>query len=119
MGTSRALLLNAPNLARLIDKPKNEVINLASLGADFTFMEMILRRNPKILQNAKIVIFDVMPMQVMKNNNYDERGEFFLRFASLEQRLNARGLVSATSSCRQSRTPKTPINGEPDSNVWE
>ncbi len=98
LGTSRTILLNKNRLAQQLGVPQDAVVNLSSLGADFFYMETVLRRHPDILRNAKVVVFDVMPMQAMNNHNYNERGEFFVRFASLQQRLNARGVVSKAAS---------------------
>ncbi len=94
MGTSRARTMGPRIFARHLGRPPQDVINLATTGADFSNMETVLRRNPAIVRNARVLIMDIMPMQIMNHQNYDERGGFFLRYASLQQRIHAQGLVS-------------------------
>ena len=94
IGTSRMQQIQPKSLAEPLGLNEHNIANLASPGADFVYIETVMRRNPEVLRNAKVIVLDVMPMQAVGNFNYDERGEFFLRVASLTQRLHAQGALS-------------------------
>lgn len=90
LGTSRTQPLKPRMLENLLNLSQREVVNLALPGTDFLMMETTLRRNPRILQSAEVLLIDIVPLQAMLARNPIERSEFFLRFATLNQRIHAR-----------------------------
>lgn len=87
LGTSRTVLIPPEAMERRLKLPPGSVLNLSRGGAKFFFLETILKRNPDVLKGVKVLLIDVLPFQALYGV---KRGEFFLRYASLKQRLDAR-----------------------------
>ena len=94
MGTSRLMPLRLPRMEERLGLPPGSSLNLSSPGADFFYLETVLRRNPALLTNASALVIDLLPLQAADSHNFDERGEFFLRYATLGQRLASDSLPS-------------------------
>lgn len=91
LGTSRIMNMAARRLEQPLKLPPGSVLNLSSAGATFFHLETVLKRNPEVLDGAKVILLDVVPFQATYTA---ERGEFFLRFASMRQRMNTRTILS-------------------------
>jgi len=90
LGTSRLELESFGGLADLLGIPRERVANYSQAGNSFWLNHLLLRRNPALLENTKVVIIDVLPYQLFQNLNvFPESDECFLRYATWEERLRA------------------------------
>lgn len=90
LGTSRLELESFGGLADRLGIEREQVANYSQAGNSFWLNHLLLRRNPGLLENTRVVIIDVLPYQLFQNLNvFPESDECFLRYATWEERLRA------------------------------
>jgi len=91
-GSSRLRPQESSAVAKEAGLASDEVLNVSSPGATFFFVNSLLRRYPEMTKELKLIVIDVLPMQLMHGNNFDESSTYFLRYASISQKMNAEKL---------------------------
>lgn len=90
LGTSRLELESFGELADRLNIARERVANYSQAGNSFWLNHLLLRRNPGLLENAKVVMIDALPYQLFQNLNvFPESDECFLRYATWDERLRA------------------------------
>lgn len=87
MGTSRLGILQPERLAAQTGVDPSEVANYSLAGNGFWRSLAFFRRNPAILERAKVVVIDLLPYQLYRGKLFTEEDELFLRLATLDERL--------------------------------
>ena len=86
-GTSRLGILPADGIARSVGCEPDDVANYALSGNTFWRTLVFFRRNPGILRDADVVVFDLLPFQLHQSELTAGADELVLRMATLDERL--------------------------------
>jgi len=89
-GSSRSVEVQTDALATASGLTEKEVVNLSRPGNDFFFIKAVIERNPEWFSELDMILIDILPYQIMVGENFTESGAYFLRNASLDQKLHAR-----------------------------
>ena len=87
MGTSRLGILPAQRIAAAAGCAEGDVANYSLAGNTFWRTLAFFRRNPDILRDAKVVIFDLLPFQLYEGSLNTGDDEVLLRLATWKERL--------------------------------
>jgi len=85
IGTSRFVDVQAACIAQALGVPRDAVANFSHLGNSVWRNLALLRRNPEMMQSAKVVYFDISPYQLNHEVYCDDPQ--FLRHATLSERV--------------------------------
>jgi len=91
MGTSRLGILPAGRIAAAAGCDEHDVANYSLAGNTFWRTVVFFRRNPVILRDARVVIFDLLPFQLFEGSLNTGDDEVLLRLGSLQDRLEVPG----------------------------
>jgi hypothetical protein len=90
MGTSRLGILPGDRLGKELGVEPEEVANYSLAGNSFWRTLAFFRRNPEVLEEARVVVLDLLPYQLYVGRLFTEEDELFLRLATLEERSRVR-----------------------------
>jgi hypothetical protein len=105
LGTSRLGPAAAEATAAHLGLDKDGIVDYSYPATTFWWAATLLRRNPDIWENGRVVVIDILPFQLYENQWHAESSPLFRRYASLPERWQAPNLTDRIAALAELALP--------------